>query len=137
MTTPAMLSQIATAVESDAGASNSRNPTESGYWNRIALAWETLAGASSSANSSAEGWMKRAAVAVESYTGITGTGFNSGEMGYVGRMVYALETYLNTTFTGSLYNRLLQAITPFSSKIIENRDGTPVRDRAAADVYVR
>ena len=127
MTTPATLAAIADAFESDAGASTSANSTPAGYWKRISAAAETMAGAASSANASELGYMLRSAVAVDIRCGTDGsTTFNHGEEGYVARMVSAFETFDNTTYIGSRFYRLLQAITNFnqSSGLFLLQDGS-------------
>ncbi len=110
MTDTLRLAQIATALETLAGASTPGNASAAGYWSRIAAALETETSFTSSANATQFGSMKRAALALEDYAGTSGAEENATEAGYLKRMVDALETDTGVT-AGSWIKRLHAAAT--------------------------
>lgn len=101
-----LLALIASEIESDAAISTDANPTVSGYWKRIALAAEEAAGVSTNANETLTGYMLRAATAFESLSGTSGAEENPNEAGYIKRIVDALETINEETYSGSLLERM-------------------------------
>ncbi len=109
MNESALLSQIVTKLETDAGASTSGNTNAPGYWKRIAAALEDIAGASTSASANELGYMLRSAIAAEAIGGTTGTDESISENGYLKRMTDGLEATAGVT-AGSLLHRFYTAV---------------------------
>lgn len=106
MSTSKYLALLATAFETQAGASTTANATPPGYWKRIAAAAEVIAGAVTTANAGLTGYAKRAVAAVVAKTSFAGSGYNENEEGYLAKLVAALEFATSTTTTGSMESRL-------------------------------
>lgn len=139
--TSARLKFIAGDLEIEAGVANVTNANDPGYWKRIALALEEIAGGASAANDNQEGYMLRSCVALETISTVVLTGYSREENGYIARMIASLEDINNDTYTGSLSQRLLLAVTGYvaAAHVLYNGEfltvaGEPLHYGTGADV---